>query len=399
MTRQLVIIGGGPAGLSAAVEAHDLGITDILLIERDDQLGGILNQCIHSGFGIHEFKQELTGPEYADRFIKAVNERAIEVWTSASVVDLRPDKHMVVLRHAELIDLTAEAVILAMGCRERTAGAISLLGERPAGIYLAGAAQKMINLEGLKLGQRALIYGSGDIGLIMARRLSMEGVQVQAVVEVNPESSGLKRNIAQCLDDFSIPLKLNTRIKQVIGREHLEAVILEDLVSHETSRIDCDILLLSVGLIPENDLVQSFLPIDGGKLLVDENREALQAGFFACGNVLHVHDIVDDVSQEARLAAQGAKRHLDGQTKQGRHKIQAGDGVMVAIPQRFVGHQVKELYLRSRKTMKKATIRLLQADQVVYQKKVPIMIPSQLYRLAIPAEVEFQGDFTVEISQ
>lgn len=398
MKRRLVIIGGGPAGLSAALEAERLGIDDILVIEREPELGGILNQCIHSGFGIHEFGEELTGPEYAERLISGVANSSIEVWTSASVVELRPNKHLIVLRHAQLIDLSAEAIILAMGCRERTAGAISLLGERPAGIYLAGAAQKMINLEGLSLGRTALIYGSGDIGLIMARRLAMEGVAVRGVVEINPTSSGLNRNIAQCLNDFDIPLYLNTRIKQVRGREHLSGVVIEDLVTGQTTDIACDMLLLSVGLIPENDLVQSFLPIDdSGKIVVDEDRESLQTGFFACGNVLHVHDIVDDVSQEARLAAAGAKHYLSGLPKTLRHKIKPGYGILSLIPQRYVGHSLFDIYLRSRKSLRKATIRVSRDEQVILEKTVPILIPSQLYRLSLPPELNLDGDIQVEI--
>lgn len=398
MTRELIIIGGGPAGLSAALEARRLGIDDILIIEREPVLGGILNQCIHTGFGIHEFGQELTGPEYAARFIDAVRQDGIEVWTSASVVDLRPNKRLVVLRHAGLIELQAGAIILAMGCRERTAGAIDLLGERPAGVYLAGAAQKMINLEGLHLGDTALIYGSGDIGLIMARRLAMRGVTVRAVVEINSTSSGLQRNIVQCLSDFDIPLLLNTRIKQVIGREHLQAVILEDRLSGRETLVECDLLLLSVGLIPENDLVQSFLPFDtAGKLVVDEDREALQNGFFACGNVLHVHDIVDDVSEEARIAARGAKHYLDGLRKASRHQVIGGEGVLSVIPQRYVGRERFELYLRSRQSLRQATIRLSQNGETLLEKVVPIILPSQLYRLKLPKGLILEGDVSVEI--
>lgn len=397
MKRQLVIIGGGPAGLSAAIEAYLLGVKDVLLIEREHELGGILNQCIHSGFGIHEFGEELTGPEYASRLVEALKETAVEVWSSSSVIEIAPHKELIILRQGSRISVEAEAVILATGCRERTPGAISLLGERPAGMYLAGAAQKMINLEGLSLGTKALIYGSGDIGLIMARRLTLEGVEVQGVVEISAVSSGLERNITQCLQDFDIPLYLNTRIKQVLGRDHLTGVLIENLVTNEVEEIACDLLLLSVGLIPEIDLVQSYLALDEkGKLLVDERRETQVDGFFACGNALHVHDIVDDVSEEARIAARGAKDYLEGRRRASQHRILAGEKVLTHIPQRY-GSSSVEIYLRSTETLKGARVQLKREEEILFEKKVPLLIPSQLFHLKLPKELHLSGDITLEI--
>lgn len=325
----IVIIGGGPAGLAAAVSARKSGAGSILILERDKELGGILNQCIHNGFGLHTFKEELTGPEYADRYAKQVKEENIPFLLSTIVVDIRMEesKKLVTAMNKEdgLFEVEAEAVILAMGCRERPRGALNIPGYRPAGIYSAGTAQRFVNMEGRMPGKEVVILGSGDIGLIMARRMTLEGAKVKAVAELMPYSGGLKRNIVQCLEDYGIPLKLSTTVVDIRGKERVEGVTLARVDGHlkpipgTEEKIPCDTLLLSCGLVPENELSigmgVKLNPVTNGPL-VNESLETNLPGVFACGNVLHVHDLVDYVSQEAAAAGKYAAEYVSEKKKQ-----------------------------------------------------------------------------------
>ncbi|HAN50168.1 MAG TPA: pyridine nucleotide-disulfide oxidoreductase, partial [Lachnospiraceae bacterium] len=297
----LVIVGGGPAGLAAAISARDNGVEDILIIERDDCLGGILNQCIHNGFGLHTFKEELTGPEYAQRFIDQVLERGIDYKLNTMVMDIDHEKHVTAMNREDgMFTIDAKAVILAMGCRERPRGALNIPGYRPAGIYSAGTAQRLVNIEGLMPGKKVVILGSGDIGLIMARRMTLEGAEVKVVAEIMPYSGGLKRNIVQCLDDFGIPLKLSHTVIDIEGKERVEAVTIAEVDDHmrpipgTEERYECDTLLLSVGLLPENELSRQsgveLSPVHKGPVVNDALETSVE-GIFACGNVLHVHDL------------------------------------------------------------------------------------------------------------
>ena len=340
---ELVIIGGGPAGLAAAVAAYKAGVQDILILERDNELGGILNQCIHNGFGLHTFKEELTGPEYAGRFIEQVKELGIPYKLNTMVLDLAADKTVTAMNREDgLFQLKPKAVVLAMGCRERPRGALNIPGYRPAGIYTAGTAQRLVNMEGYLPGRKCVILGSGDIGLIMARRMTLEGAEVKVVAELMPYSGGLKRNIVQCLDDFGIPLKLSHTVVDIKGRERLEGITLAKVengkpVPGTEEFYECDTLLLSCGLIPENELSRAagvdINPITNGPA-VNESLETSVPGVFAAGNVLHVHDLVDYVSEEAAAAGRNAAAFiLEGKQVQGKTlPIKGVDGVRYTVP-------------------------------------------------------------------
>ena len=340
----LVIIGGGPAGLAAACKAWESGLRDILILERDKELGGILNQCIHNGFGLHRFGEQLTGPEYAGRFIDMLKNTGVKVQLDTMVLEVTPDKkvHCVSKEYGYQI-IEAKSIVLGMGCRERTRGAIGTPGTRPAGVYTAGAAQRYVNMEGYMVGKRVLILGSGDIGLIMARRMTLEGAEVKAVAEVMPYSGGLKRNIVQCLDDFDIPLYLSTTVVEIHGQEHLTGVTLAQVddrrlpVAGTERYIPCDTLLLSVGLLPENELTRqagAVLDAVTGGPAVDETLATSLPGVFACGNVLHVHDLVDFVSQEAAAAGRSAARYvLEGVKDSESIRLEGKNGVRYTVPQ------------------------------------------------------------------
>lgn len=341
---QLAIIGGGPAGLAAAIAARESGVEDILIIERDRELGGILNQCIHAGFGLHTFGQELTGPEYAHRFIEKVEELHIPYLLRTMVLDLSAERVLTVTGpETGLVQIQAEAVVLAMGCRERPRGALNIPGCRPAGIYSAGTAQRLVNMEGFMPGKNVVILGSGDIGLIMARRMTLEGAKVHAVAEVLPYSGGLKRNIVQCLEDFDIPLYLSTTVVNIHGRERLEGVTLAQVdanrkpISGTERFIPCDTLLLSVGLLPENELSSAagvrLSGVTGGPEVTDRLATSI-SGVFACGNVLHVHDLVDFVSQEAKKAGENAALYLKNCSKAAQLvHLEGKNGVRYTVPQ------------------------------------------------------------------
>ena len=343
----IVIIGGGPAGMAAAVAAKKQGIERILILERDRELGGILNQCIHNGFGLHTFQEELTGPEYADRFIGQVKSYNIEYKLNTMVMDVSRDKRVTAMNREEgMVEIQAKAIILAMGCRERSRGALNIPGYRPAGIYSAGTAQRLVNMEGFLPGREVVILGSGDIGLIMARRMTLEGAKVKVVAELMPYSGGLKRNIVQCLDDYKIPLKLSHTVIDIKGKERVEGVTLAEVdenrrpIKGTEEFYSCDTLLLSVGLIPENEISGAMgvelNPVTSGPK-VNERLETSIEGVFACGNVLHVHDLVDFVSEEAAAAGKNAAMYVqegESASEQGRKiKLRPLAGVRYTVPE------------------------------------------------------------------
>ncbi len=396
----IAIIGGGPAGLAAAVSAYDNGVKNIIILERDERLGGILNQCIHNGFGLNRFKESLSGPEYADRFIKEVESREIEVRLNTMVLSLSKDKEITAINPQDgVFKIKAKAVILAMGCRERSKGALNIAGTRPAGIYSAGTAQKYVNLKGYLPGKNVVILGSGDIGLIMARRMSLEGAKVHAVFEIMPYSSGLKRNIVQCLNDFDIPLYLNHTIVKIEGKDRVSGIVAAEVdenrkpISGTEMHIDCDTVLFSVGLIPENELtLMAGIKLSQGTkgAIVYQNRETEVSGIFACGNVLQVHDLVDFVSEESEIAGKGAAEYVKAGAKE--HKsidIINGKNISYVLPQKIDTDIVEpvKLFFRVRNTFKNCTIKVLSGEREIIARKKKAAVPGEMETLILTKEV------------
>ena len=401
---ELVIIGGGPAGLAAAVAARKAGIQDILILERDNELGGILNQCIHNGFGLHTFKEELTGPEYAGRFIAQVEELGIEYKLNTMVMDLANDKTVTAMNREDgLFQLHPKAVILAMGCRERPRGALSIPGYRPAGIYTAGTAQRLVNMEGFMPGRKVVILGSGDIGLIMARRMTLEGAEVKVVAELMPYSGGLKRNIVQCLDDYGIPLKLSHTVVDIKGKKRVEGITLAQVdgfkpIPGTEEFYECDTLLLSCGLIPENELSRSadveLSPLTNGPL-VGEDLQTNIPGIFAAGNVLHVHDLVDFVSEEAGAAGRHAAAYIQGgcvSEAAKELKVVCEGGVRYSVPVRICPAHLADdalvtLRFRVANVFKNKKIVVYAGEDVIFSKKRPVLAPGEMETVILKAKV------------
>ena len=394
----LVIIGGGPAGMSAAVAAFDAGIRDIVILERDKSLGGILRQCIHNGFGLHRFKEELTGPEYAYRYEMQVRERNIPFKLNTMVLDITPEKVVTAMNSEDgLFQIEAKSIILAMGCRERSKGALNIAGYRPAGIFTAGTAQKFVNIDGYMPGREVVILGSGDIGLIMARRMTLEGAKVKAVCELMPYSGGLARNIEQCLNDFNIPLHLSHTVVEVHGKERVTGVTIAKVderrrpIPETRQFIECDTLLLSVGLLPENELTKcADIALDRitGGAVVDQNRQTEIEGVFACGNVLHVHDLVDYVSEESEIAGRAAAEYILGNKKPATDINLVTDGkVRYTVPQRISAEENVTVYFRVADVYRDVAIVVRDGDNVLVNKKKQKVAPGEMEAITITAEM------------
>ena len=405
---QAVIIGGGPAGLAAAIQLKQKGIDDVVVLEREHRTGGILRQCIHDGFGLTRFGETLSGPEYAQRFVDRAEELGVTCLTDTTVLSLDANRTITASGPAGLKKLQGDAVILTMGCRERTRGALAIPGSRPAGIYTAGVAQEYINLRNLMVGREVVILGSGDIGLIMARRMTLEGAHVKGVYEVQPYPSGLPRNIEQCLNDYNIPLHLSHTVTDIHGRERLEGVTISQVdeqfrpIPGTEERVDCDTLILSVGLIPAGDIANgSGLAVDGRTkgAFVDEHYQTSIPGVFSAGNVLHVHDLVDFVSLEAEALAASAAEYLrEGSLPDCPLEVRAGANVGHVIPQAVSGKRSFTLSLRVRRPMKGVTLTITQNGREVLRRKLPKALPAEMLQLTVPAEkLETTGELEVSV--
>ena len=394
----LVIIGGGPAGMSAAISAYENGIKDILILERDDDLGGILRQCIHNGFGLHKFKEELTGPEYAHRYAQKVKELGIPYKLNTMVLDITKDKKIIATNSEDgIFEIQAKAIILAMGCRERAKGALNIAGDRPSGVYSAGTAQKLVNIKGYMPGKEIVILGSGDIGLIMARRMTLEGAKVKAVCELMPYSSGLARNIEQCLNDFNIPLRLSHTVVELHGKERLTGVTIAKVdenrkpIKETYELIPCDTLLLSCGLIPENELTKgagaSLSGVTNGGI-VDQNRETDIEGIFSCGNVLHVHDLVDYVSDEAEIAGKGAANYIKGISEKTVNIPISTDGkIRYTVPQLITEKKDVTVYFRVSNVFKNVKVNVYADGNLVLSRKKQKVAPAEMETIKLNKDI------------
>ena len=410
----LVVIGGGPAGMGAAVAAYDAGVRDILVLERDVRLGGILEQCIHNGFGLHRFNEQLTGPEYAWRFEKELHERNIAYRLNTMVLDITEDKIVTAMNSEEgVFQIQAGAVILAMGCRERPRGALNTPGARPAGIYTAGTAQRYINIMGYMPGKKVVILGSGDIGLIMARRMTWDGAEVKMVLELMPYSGGLTRNIVQCLQDNNIPLLLSHTIVDIHGKDRVAGVTIAEVDENrrpkmETAQeVECDTILLSVGLLPENELTKKAnVPLDRmtNGAFVDQRRMTEIPGIFACGNVLHVHDLVDYVNEEADIAGQGAARYLKEGAEDTAHiSVKPGNGVRYTLPQRISAAEKTTVFFRVTDVHKAVKVNVKNDEgTVLLSKRRPRVAPGEMETVVLTDKILAENTgrtLTVELEE